>query len=129
MQIATVTYPAFFFFFHATATTEIYTLSLHDALPISRDGRGHVAAGARAGARRGRRGPASDRDRAAAGRGGLGVRRARGREGANRESGRQVPDDGPAGRGGGGGRLRQGAVAGSASARAGVPRAQREGRR
>src|SRR5438105_5718092 len=24
----------FFFFFHATATTEIYTLSLHDALPI-----------------------------------------------------------------------------------------------
>src|SRR5438309_6294671 len=33
-----------FFFFNATATTEIYTLSLHDALPISeappRDGRG-----------------------------------------------------------------------------------------
>src|SRR5438445_6963325 len=26
----------FFFFFNATATTEIYTLSLHDALPISR---------------------------------------------------------------------------------------------
>src|SRR5207249_11544811 len=25
-----------FFFFHDTATTEIYTLSLHDALPISR---------------------------------------------------------------------------------------------
>src|SRR5438034_9176590 len=25
----------FFFFFNATATTEIYTLSLHDALPIS----------------------------------------------------------------------------------------------
>src|SRR5688572_31764465 len=24
----------FFFFFYATATTEIYTLSLHDALPI-----------------------------------------------------------------------------------------------
>src|SRR5688572_31136338 len=24
----------FLFFFHATATTEIYTLSLHDALPI-----------------------------------------------------------------------------------------------
>src|SRR5437660_2662577 len=24
----------FFFFFHDTATTEIYTLSLHDALPI-----------------------------------------------------------------------------------------------
>src|SRR5436190_9873608 len=28
----------FFFFFNATATTEIYTLSLHDALPISRQG-------------------------------------------------------------------------------------------
>src|SRR5690242_21411605 len=26
---------AVFFFFNATATTEIYTLSLHDALPIS----------------------------------------------------------------------------------------------
>src|SRR5207248_9719304 len=26
----------FLFFFNATATTEIYTLSLHDALPISR---------------------------------------------------------------------------------------------
>src|SRR5688572_32078613 len=31
----------FFFFFNDTATTEIYTLSLHDALPIS----GHVEAG------------------------------------------------------------------------------------
>src|SRR5256885_17246893 len=30
----------FFFFFNDTATTEIYTLSLHDALPIS-DSRGH----------------------------------------------------------------------------------------
>src|SRR3712207_7802144 len=28
-------YPYFFFFFNDTATTEIYTLSLHDALPIS----------------------------------------------------------------------------------------------
>src|SRR2546429_6789777 len=27
--------PDFFFFFNDTATTEIYTLSLHDALPIS----------------------------------------------------------------------------------------------
>src|SRR2546427_11974590 len=27
--------PATFFFFNDTATTEIYTLSLHDALPIS----------------------------------------------------------------------------------------------
>src|SRR2546421_8404807 len=29
-----------FFFFNDTATTEIYTLSLHDALPICRDHRG-----------------------------------------------------------------------------------------
>src|SRR6266508_6393643 len=28
---------SFFFFFNDTATTEIYTLSLHDALPIFRD--------------------------------------------------------------------------------------------
>src|SRR2546422_11498450 len=28
------TIPFFFFFFNDTATTEIYTLSLHDALPI-----------------------------------------------------------------------------------------------
>src|SRR2546430_17680014 len=28
----------FFFFFNDTATTEIYTFSLHDALPISVDG-------------------------------------------------------------------------------------------
>src|SRR6266699_5743411 len=34
----------FFFFFNDTATTEIYTLSLHDALPIS------VSGDARAGA-------------------------------------------------------------------------------
>src|SRR3712207_8060843 len=38
-----------FFFFNDTATTEIYTLSLHDALPISR-----------------RRGPRTGRDRDAA---------------------------------------------------------------
>src|SRR2546421_8510763 len=31
---------AFLFFFNDTATTEIYTLSLHDALPISADRRG-----------------------------------------------------------------------------------------
>jgi len=29
----------FFFFFNDTATTEIYTLSLHDALPILREGK------------------------------------------------------------------------------------------
>src|SRR5476649_893374 len=33
------TYSAFFFFFNDTATTEIYTLSLHDALPISNHAR------------------------------------------------------------------------------------------
>src|SRR5436309_4710079 len=33
----------FFFFFNDTATTEIYTLSLHDALPISGDGMDRVA--------------------------------------------------------------------------------------
>src|SRR5688572_32430235 len=30
-----LTLPTLFFFFNDTATTEIYTLSLHDALPIS----------------------------------------------------------------------------------------------
>src|SRR3990170_7551703 len=34
----------FFFFFNDTATTEIYTLSLHDALPISPRRRGHLPA-------------------------------------------------------------------------------------
>src|SRR2546430_6103693 len=35
-----------FFFFNDTATTEIYTLSLHDALPISgRGSRGRTATG------------------------------------------------------------------------------------
>src|SRR2546430_17536503 len=33
-QIFTFLYYFFFFFFNDTATTEIYTLSLHDALPI-----------------------------------------------------------------------------------------------
>src|SRR2546430_12499931 len=32
----------FFFFFNDTATTEIYTLSLHDALPISTVGCRHL---------------------------------------------------------------------------------------
>src|SRR2546422_1672224 len=36
----------FFFFFNDTATTEIYTLSLHDALPISGDLRALAAEGA-----------------------------------------------------------------------------------
>src|SRR3712207_9108520 len=39
-----------FFFFNDTATTEIYTLSLHDALPIC--GRVHGAGALRDGARR-----------------------------------------------------------------------------
>src|SRR2546422_2713984 len=34
-RISTHTSPSYFFFFNDTATTEIYTLSLHDALPIS----------------------------------------------------------------------------------------------
>src|SRR2546430_7109259 len=33
----------FFFFFNDTATTEIYTLSLHDALPILIPSKNHVA--------------------------------------------------------------------------------------
>src|SRR5687767_15628789 len=40
-----------FFFFNDTATTEIYTLSLHDALPISR------STGPHAGDGEGRQGP------------------------------------------------------------------------
>src|SRR5256886_15302977 len=36
-------YLAFFFFFNDTATTEIYTLSLHDALPIWALHGGHPA--------------------------------------------------------------------------------------
>src|SRR2546429_5149651 len=34
-MILTISHFSFFFFFNDTATTEIYTLSLHDALPIS----------------------------------------------------------------------------------------------
>src|SRR6266487_4735129 len=37
MQLIKPPFPFFFFFFNDTATTEIYTLSLHDALPISAD--------------------------------------------------------------------------------------------
>src|SRR5256885_15826112 len=48
----------FFFFFNDTATTEIYTLSLHDALPIS--GRG-CPAPAPCGKRARRTGPGSSR--------------------------------------------------------------------
>src|SRR5690349_22304372 len=37
----------FFFFFNDTATTEIYTLSLHDALPILHDPSVHAGDGPR----------------------------------------------------------------------------------
>src|SRR5436190_14158634 len=47
-------YLFFSFFFNDTATTEIYTLSLHDALPISRTGEGRERAKAR-GVKMGRR--------------------------------------------------------------------------
>src|SRR6266567_6701946 len=40
----------FFFFFNDTATTEIYTLSLHDALPISRGAVGEAMDPPRGGA-------------------------------------------------------------------------------
>src|SRR5258706_12276671 len=57
-----------FFFFNDTATTEIYTLSLHDALPISPDRALAAAspassAGPRAPARTGRRRPRGGRGR------------------------------------------------------------------
>src|SRR3712207_7728464 len=42
-----------FFFFNDTATTEIYTLSLHDALPIFGHGRPQVAVAGRDDAQRG----------------------------------------------------------------------------
>src|SRR5947209_19040049 len=35
MRLHSSLFSVFFFFFNDTATTEIYTLSLHDALPIS----------------------------------------------------------------------------------------------
>src|SRR2546430_16303570 len=44
MRVILLPYPSafiFFFFFNDTATTEIYTLSLHDALPIYDVGGGH----------------------------------------------------------------------------------------
>src|SRR2546422_7705491 len=51
-----------FFFFNDTATTEIYTLSLHDALPIS-GGRARRDGGRRARRRARARGRSRDRDR------------------------------------------------------------------
>src|SRR5256884_9937792 len=70
----------FFFFFNDTATTEIYTLSLHDALPISRlhgprDPRPADPAGPRATIPRQPRGPGLSCDVARVPDGALGVRR------------------------------------------------------
>src|SRR3989449_10446211 len=78
LSILSLTMIFTFFFFNDTATTEIYTLSLHDALPIC-----PLRAA----------GPCAGRDRAAAGRrrldasgddrgGGQGLRARRGRSGA-----------------------------------------------
>src|SRR3989442_14951593 len=97
MQRLTVTRYTTFFFFNDTATTEIYTLSLHDALPIS-DGRGHrlrIAQGVLTrpgGARRARRAPGLAADR-------RGRRAARGadRRGARPGPGRATRADSQAG--------------------------------
>src|SRR2546425_5193825 len=51
------------FFFNDTATTEIYTLSLHDALPIYRRTAWALARGVGTGARRGSRAALRHRDR------------------------------------------------------------------
>src|SRR2546430_17514885 len=65
IKLARLVYiPTFvFFFFNDTATTEIYTLSLHDALPICAGGRGDALRHLRE-ARHGAEGP----DRFSAGR-------------------------------------------------------------
>src|SRR2546427_12098331 len=63
--------PCHFFFFNDTATTEIYTLSLHDALPISEPARQPPETGGgpdrRHAARRARADARSERRRAAGG--------------------------------------------------------------
>src|SRR6266481_8970351 len=43
ISLYTSYFSLFFFFFNDTATTEIYTLSLHDALPISAISRGRAS--------------------------------------------------------------------------------------
>src|SRR5712664_504577 len=99
----------FFFFFNDTATTEIYTLSLHDALPISLDRIGRIPAGAlRAGGRVRRRdaavgGCAQPAPRGAR-RGGPRSAGRRRRVGAGGEPGRSLaPVGGDCSRGGAGG--------------------------
>src|SRR3712207_7815237 len=67
-------------FFNDTATTEIYTLSLHDALPIYRPRLGRGAARAVRPGRGGRRGAGAAAARRRPGAGRLGVR------GADRKS-------------------------------------------
>src|SRR2546426_12407617 len=69
ISLSTHTFTLFFFFFNDTATTEIYTLSLHDALPIyghvagpsRQDRTDHPADGLRAMPRRGGAQPPEDR--------------------------------------------------------------------
>src|SRR2546430_17435628 len=59
IRLLVVSVSVFFFFFNDTATTEIYTLPLHDALPISphpRRRRAHLRAPPLGAARRIRRG-------------------------------------------------------------------------
>src|SRR5690349_23069771 len=54
MTLSSFFFFSFFFFFNDTATTEIYTLSLHDALPILhrfRDGQRSRGSGVRRGFR------------------------------------------------------------------------------
>src|SRR3712207_6867624 len=47
MMLHQLFFPLYFFFFNDTATTEIYTLSLHDALPIWRRSGGETGRRAR----------------------------------------------------------------------------------
>src|SRR5256885_8371761 len=52
---------SFFFFFNDTATTEIYTLSLHDALPISSSRAGPLPGPSRSTSRSARNAPLPSR--------------------------------------------------------------------
>src|SRR3989449_2160978 len=119
-----------FFFFNDTATTEIYTLSLHDALPIclgdARDGEADSRAQP---GRRPRRRCCLERGagRGGGGGGGGGARRIRGvprrRHRHGREGGRGVA--GPPGGGGGavgGGGVPHPTAPGAGQARGGPPR-------
>src|SRR5256885_8235026 len=73
-----VTHVFYFFFFNDTATTEIYTLSLHDALPIWREVGGEPLG------RPPLQGPSPGRDRARAVRGARLAARRDGREAPGR---------------------------------------------